>query len=268
MGLFDWIRPSRPRRPEWEPRLSDALHETGSYSVSYDGWSPASLSGDPVLSETKWVRRRDAVRISEALIAIAPERADLAARMLEREGLRPRGTAGDWDAIERKLIDMAEASAEPKHVALGWPVVRPAYFSFLVDVGLLFAERAAALRPGLRLARADVASSPKAGTLLPFPKMVHANGELALLPVSAVLLVGGNAVVGDTRGGWLSPLLDPGYGVVTPEEKVAEVRAFWHRFVAEEGRRPTSDELVMFMVDSRYTEEDLPPELVEYAGSS
>lgn len=101
MGLFDWTRSRRPPRPAWEPRLSDALHEAGSYRVSYDGWTPASLPGDPVLDWTSTFPRREAIRVSDSLIAIAPARAEVAALMLERAGLAPRRDAEDWTGIER-----------------------------------------------------------------------------------------------------------------------------------------------------------------------
>lgn len=82
-------------------------------------------------------------------------------------------------------------------------------------------------------------------------------------PIAAVLDVGADAIHGDRRGGKLSRLLDPGCGVETPDEKAAEIRAFWRNFVAEEGRPPTENEVVMFMVDSDYTEADLPADIAQ-----
>lgn len=259
MGLFRRTTPHRPTRPAWGPRLSDALHETGSYRVTYDGWTPASLPGDPVLDWTSTIPRREAIRVSDSLIAIAPARAEVAALMLERAGLAPRRDAEDWTGIERHLIALAEPSKEPRDASLPYPVMRPAYCAFLLDVALLFAERAMLHRPALRLMRADAERAWNARWLRQAPRIIDHRGEFYLYPVEVLFDLGARAVLGDTRERNLACHLDAELCDDLDEDD--EVRLFWDGFVKQHGRFPTYEELAEFIVTNEYRAKDIPVDL-------
>lgn len=266
MNLFDWIRPRTPKRPTWEPRLSDALHEVGSYKISYHGWTPASLSGDPILTWNTRVRRREAIRVSGDVIAILPSRAEIAARVLEREGLSPRGASEDWSEIEKHLTFLAEPSHEPRDASLPYLVMRPAYHAFLLDVALLFAERARIHRPELRLVRADVGHAWNAGWLRQLPRMIDSKGEFGLDPFEAVFDVGASALLGDTRGRELARYLDAGFGEYIDDDD--EIRQFWDGFVQQHGRFPSDEEMAEFIVTNDFEGKDIPDDLARLMGYS
>lgn len=154
---------------------------------------------------------------------------------------------------------MAEPSKEPRDASLPHPVMRPAYCAFLLDVALLFAERAMLHRPALRLMRADAERAWNARWLRQAPRIIDHRGEFYLYPVEVLFDLGARAVLGDTRERNLACHLDAELCDDLDEDD--EVRLFWDGFVKQHGRFPTYEELAEFIVTNEYRAKDIPVDL-------
>lgn len=251
--MFGWLKSSRQDEGS---RFSDALNEAGGYRVDYGNWRPITLAGDPVMIGT--MPRKEAVAVSRQLLGMADERAEAARDVLGRLGVSPGSDPHDWEQVETLLTRLAEPSLEGKPVSWNRTGLRPSYWAFLHDVAFLYARALIASRPGTRLVEAGWGASGVTGSLSPLPVLAAPDGY-PVTPFEPVLTAGNLAL---TQGH--SDLLPQGFAMLAggadpgPREDAAD----WNRaFVAEEGRPPTADEIIDYMVENRLADDDLPPDL-------
>lgn len=244
--------------PDYAPRISDALAETGPYRTDYGAWRPVSLPGDPALVSDAPRAAADAV--SAALIGSAPERAAPVRALLANHGVPRLTDAFDWEMAENALVRMAERSEEPGHAAVG-PVLRPRYLAFLVDAGCAYALALVAARPGAALAPASAALSSFSRTGPVWP-VIRVPGQTHVLrPFETMMEMGTNAIL----EGW-SDVLPRAFAPPPARGRADDMQLWFEEFVQDEGRPPTPDEVAASMVDLGLQPADLPPALLHRLG--